>query len=271
MSESPDAYFVRLDDTHFRPTGYTGGAWAVDEQHISPMAGLIVHAVECAARDDEGVISRISLDILGVLPIDDVELRVSTIRPGRTIELVEVVVTSGGRPAVRARVWRLVRYDTSSVAGGAPAPLPAPDTVAPWSLSSLWPGGYIASLQARPIGTIVPGRGSAWLTTDVALVADEPSSELARFVALVDTANGIAVREDPAHWLYANVDLNIHLYRSPRGRWVGLDSTVIFGASGQGVTSAVLFDENGAVGRAEQLLTVRPRADAGRREAPARP
>jgi hypothetical protein len=263
MTPSPFAYFLRLDETHFRPTPYTGGAWSVHEQHISPMAGLLVHAVERAARDDAMVVSRIGIDILGVLPIDDVEVTVSTIRPGRTIELVEAVVSSAGRPAARARVWRLARYDSSAVAGGAPEPLPAPDSVASWPLSSLWPGGYITSLEARPIGQIVPGRGRAWLTTAASLVADEPASDLARFVALVDTANGIAVREDPAQWLYANVDLTIHLYRSPRGRWVGLDSTVIFGASGQGLTSAALFDEHGAVGRAEQLLTVRPR-DTGR-------
>ncbi len=259
MTASPFAYFVRLDETHFRPTPYTGGAWSVHEQHISPMAGLVVHAIERAARDESMVVSRIGIDILGILPIEDVEVTVSTVRPGRTIELVEVVVSSAGRPAVRARVWRLARYDTSSVAGGAPEPMPDPHSAAPWSLTSLWPGGYITSLEARPLGQTVPGRGRAWLTTGAALVADESASDLARFVALVDTANGIAVREDPARWLYANVDLTIHLYRSPRGRWVGLDSTVIFGARGQGLTSAVLYDEHGAVGRAEQLLTVRPR------------
>jgi hypothetical protein len=259
MTSSPLAYFVRLDETHFRPTSHTGGAWSVHEQHISPMAGLLVHAVERAAPDDSMVVSRVSIDILGVLAIDDVEVTVSRIRPGRTVDLVEAVVSSAGRPAARARVWRLARYDSSSVAAGAPEPLPSPYSVASWRLSSLWPGGYVASLEARPVGPMVPGRGRAWLTTNVALVADEPVSDLARFVALVDTANGIAVREDPARWLYANVDLTIHLYRSPQGRWVGLDATVIFGASGQGLTSAALFDEYGAVGRAEQLLTVRPR------------
>jgi hypothetical protein len=97
-----------------------------------------------------------------------------------------------------------------------------------------------------------------WLATPVALVAGEPVGELARFVGLVDTANGIAVRESPEAWMFPNVDLTIHLHRQPAGPWVGLDTTVVFGPDGCGLTTTVLHDRTGAVGRAEQLLTVRP-------------
>ncbi|EFF89683.1 conserved hypothetical protein [Streptomyces sp. e14] len=55
-----------------------------------------------------------------------------------------------------------------------------------------------------------------------------------------------------------NVDLTVHLHRRPEGGWTGLDTTVVFGPSGQGLTSTVLHDVRGPVGRAEQILTVRP-------------
>ena len=58
--------------------------------------------------------------------------------------------------------------------------------------------------------------------------------------------------------MFPNVDLSIHLYRSPVWGWVGLDTTVIFGADGVGLTSTTLHDRLGPVGRAEQILTVRP-------------
>ena len=35
-------------------------------------------------------------------------------------------------------------------------------------------------------------------------------------------------------------------------------TTVVFGPTGQGLTSSVLHDESGPVGRAEQTLTIRP-------------
>ncbi|MGX6448535.1 thioesterase family protein, partial [Patulibacter sp. S7RM1-6] len=136
---------------------------------------------------------------------------------------------------------------------------PAPASVAPADLSRRWPGGYIAALDFRPVRGPEPGRTAAWLRTDVALLPDEPVGDLARYVALVDTANGIAVRASPEEWLFPNLDLTIHLHEQPTGPWVGLDTTVIFGAGGLGLTETVLHDERGPVGRAAQSLTLRPR------------
>ncbi|WP_344936827.1 thioesterase family protein, partial [Actinoplanes nipponensis] len=247
----------------FRPTAATGGAWAVDEQHISPMTGLIVHAVEqfAAARGADGmVVARVSMDILGVLKLEEFEIRVETVRPGRTIELVEAVVIARGRPAVRARVWRLAEHDTAAVTGGQGPALPHPETATGWAMSDAWPGEFITTLDVRPIGTVGPGRTTAWVSTPLDLVAGEPVSNLARYLALVDTANGIAIRESPKEWLFPNLDLTIHLHRQPRGPWTGLDTTVVFGARGHGLTSTTLHDLDGPVGRAEQILTVRPAA-----------
>jgi hypothetical protein len=180
------------------------------------------------------------------------------VRPGRTIELLEAVAVSGGRAVLRARAWRLARHDTAVVAGGQPDPLPSPDGLPSSPLSAVWPGGYIASLDVRPLRTPEPGRATVWLATPVALIADEPVRELARFMGLVDTANGIAVRQSPKAWMFPDLDLTVHLHQQPAGPWVGLDTTVVFGPDGSGLTTTVLHDVTGPVGRAEQLLTVRP-------------
>jgi hypothetical protein len=258
----PPAYFERLAPYRFRATDHTGGAWSVTEQHISPLNGLLVHAMDRFVADrgtgDGLVTGRIAFDILGVVPIAEVDVHVEVVRPGRTIELLEAVAVSGGRPVLRARAWRLARHDTEAVAGGSPDALPSPAGLPSASLSGVWPGGYIASLEVRPLRAPEPGRATVWLATPVALVADEPASELARFVGLVDIANGIAVRESPEAWRFPNVDLTVHLHRQPAGHWVGLDTTVVFGPDGSGLTTTVLHDLTGPVGRAEQLLTVRP-------------
>lgn len=263
MDEGGGAYFERTGERRYRPTRHVGGAWSVTEQHISPMNGLVVHEVErlVAHRgDDDGkALARIGVDILGVLPMDEFELHLEVLRPGRTIELLEATVVTGDRAAVRTRIWRLARYDTDVVAGGAPDPLPPPDGLARWPLDTVWPGGYIASLDVRPLGQAAPGRTTAWIATDVELVADEEASDLARFCALIDTANGIAVRQPTDEWLFPNIEMTVHLHRQPVGRTVGLDTTVIFGPGGQGLTSSVLHDQQGPVGTAEQLLTIRPR------------
>ena len=87
---------------------------------------------------------------------------------------------------------------------------------------------------------------------------DAPVSRPAPFVGPVDTANGIAVRRSPRKRVFPNVDLTTHLHRQPAGRWEGLDTTVVSGPDGAGLTTTVLRDLTGPVGRAGRLLTVRP-------------
>ncbi|MFD4630629.1 thioesterase family protein [Streptomyces sp. NPDC058284] len=255
------SYFEPIDTHRYKPTAHASGAWSTDEQHFSPLGGLLVHAMErhLAARPETGLLmSRISFDILGRLALDECEIWVETVRPGRTIELIEAVALIAGRAVVRARAWLLASGDTTAVAGGGPDRLPAPGTLAPWAMGSVWPGGYVASVDVRPTAPPRPGRATAWLSTPLDLVAGESAGPLASFVALVDTANGIAARESPTAWIFPNVDLTIHLHRQPEGRWTGLDTTVTFGPTGQGITSTVLHDINGPVGYAQQILTVRP-------------
>jgi len=251
-------YYTRLDDTHFLPSAHVGGAWRSDEQHFAPVSGLITHALERHAEGTGLQIGRLAFEILGVIPAAVSEVVVETLRPGRTISLLEATMVVSGRPVVRARAWLLSRQDTSAVAGGVPEPMPAPARLEPWDGPGTWPGGYIASLDIRRSADATPGRACAWISTDVELLADEPVSPLARFVGLIDTANGIAVRQPPGEWMFPNLDLTVHLHRQPVGGPVGLDTRVVFGPDGVGLTSTVLHDAQGAVGRAEQILTVRP-------------
>jgi hypothetical protein len=254
------SYFERIDARRYQPTEHAGGAWNATEIHFSPLGGLVVHAMD-AHRAAEGSgtkqLGRISFDILGFLAAEVCEIDVVTLRAGRTIELVQATVTIQGRAAVIARAWFLSESDSSAVAGGAPTPIAPPDDIPQTPLSETWAGGYVASLDLRYLQPPEPGRTTAWISTAIELVAGEPSTTHASFVALVDTANGIAVRESPKEWMFPNIDLTIHLYRPPVSRWVGFDTSVIFGRTGLGTTSTVLHDTEGAVGHAEQILTVR--------------
>lgn len=254
------SYFQRTGPHRLLAGPATSGAWSTSEQHIAPLTGLVVHELEryVAARGaDDLQVARIGFEILGVIGLEEFDVTVEVVRPGRTVELLEVVVSTS-RPVLRARVWRLARRDTTKVAGGAAEPLPDPTSLDRFDLSTVWPGDYIGALEMRPVRPPEPGRTTTWVSTPVSLVPDEPVSDLARLVGLVDTANGIGVRESPEEWLFPNVDLSIHLHRQPTGPWLGLDTSTVFGDDGLGVTTSVLHDLDGAFGRAEQVLTLRP-------------
>lgn len=257
MTEHRDAYFRRTGATTFAATESTGGAWSTTEQHVSPLCGLLVHVLERDLPRPDLALARVSIDILGVVPVDEVEVTARVVRAGRTIELAEVEASYAGRAVLRARVWRLAPSDTADVAGHDLTPMPSPERSEPWEMGSLWPGGYIGSIEVRRAAGAAPGRGRAWVRSPVALVADEEVSEQATWTRLLDTANGVAVRAAPGDWGYPNVDLTYHLHRAPRGPWVGLDTAVAWGAEGVGLTSTVLHDEHGPVGTAAQVLTLR--------------
>lgn len=253
------AYFKRLSDSHFLATEYTGGAWKTDEQHIAPAIGLLTHVIERDAirRGSTLQISRLSFDILGVIPLEEVGTEVQLLRAGRTIELVEATLRHGGRPALRVRAWLMHVQDTSAIAGSTLARIPAPQELPRWDPSSVWPGRFIASIEVRRAHA-EPGRAAYWVRAGLPLLEDEALSPLARLAGVFDVANGMAVRADPRAVAFPNLDLTAHLFAVPRGEWLGFDTTVSFGANGMGLTSSTIHDEAGPIGTLAQSLTVRP-------------
>lgn len=255
------AYFVRESQNRFRPTVHVGGGWNPNEQHIAPVIGLLAHVIETDfrfRRDDDLLLSRLSCDILGTIPMEPVDVSVSVLRPGRTIELVEARVSHGGRDAVVARAWLSAAYSTGAVAGSEFPALPPLSEHERWGLDTSWPGGFVRSAEIwrRELG---PGRVSFWLRSDVALLGGEHVSPTAQMLRLIDVANGVAARAAPEDVLFPNLDLSAHLFRQPQGELVGLDTTASFGPEGAGLTHSVLHDEAGPLGVSSQILTVRPR------------
>ncbi len=256
-----DAYYQRLDAERFQPTVHVQGAWNDDEQHMAPVSGLLAHALERHEPHPGLALARVSYEILGLMRFAPTTVRVRTLRQGRTIQLLEAVASIAGRDVVRALAWRLLTQDTAAIAGGLPRAMPPPGLCAPLDATGIWTGGYIRSIEVLRGPGAAPGEGQAWIRTAIPLLEGEPVSPVAAYLGLVDTANGMNVRLDPREWAFPNVDLTVHLYRTPEGgpgRWLGLDTLVTVGAEGIGLTSTALHDERGPVGRAEQILTIRP-------------
>jgi acyl-CoA thioesterase len=254
-------YFQRLDAHRFVATDEVSGAWSTAEQHIAPALGLLAHAVELdrdERRPDRLLVGRLSYDILGTVPVDTVEVDVRLLRPGRTIELVEAALRHDGRDVVLLRAWLLRAADNAHVSGTPLPSMPPPADSPPWDPTTVWPGGFIESVEVRREQR-EPGKARYWVRSTTSLLDDEPVSDLARFAGLLDIANGMTVRASPQEVLFPNVDLTAHFFSEPRGHWVGFDTSVSFGAAGLGLTSSVLYDERGPVGTLAQVLTVRPR------------
>lgn len=260
-SIAPGSYYRHLGGDRYESTIHAQGAWNPHEQHMAPVTGIMVHALELFEPRGDMRLARLTFDILGLIPAGEFTIETTLLRPGRTIELLQAELIAGGRTAVRATAWRLQSNDTTSVEAYEDEPLPGVKEAEPWDGMSMWPGGFIKTLQGRAVAGHRPGRGRAWLHSNHTMLdGGEPASPLVRLLGLADSSNGISARlkPEPGGWMFPNVDLSIHLYRDPVGEWLGLDTTVSLSGDGVGLTSSVLHDEQGPFGRSEQILTVRP-------------
>lgn len=245
----------------YMPNIHAQGAWNEHEQHMAPVTGVLCAELERHAPRDDVRVGRISLDILGLIAFDEFAITTATIRAGRTIELVESRLQAQGKTCVVARSWRMATTDSRAIAAledGAAAT--SPQALAPWAGMAHWGGGYIASIETRTDPrSHRAGRGLVWVHNALEMVEGQATSDFVRLMGMVDTANGVAPRlQNEGRWAFPNLDLQIHLYRLPRGQWLGMDAMQQFGEDGIGLSSAVLYDAVGSFGRSEQILTLRP-------------
>ena len=256
------AYFERLSPTRFRATEQTQGAWDATQMHVAPVIGLLTHVIEThrdARRDDGHALTRISVDILGTMPVGELDVDVRVLRAGRTIELVEATLAHAGRTALVARAWLQQKYHTAAVQWSGIAPIPGPDELEPFEPASGWAGTFARTIDGRR-RIFEPGRGQVWLKLRLPLLEDEPVSTTAQVLGVADIANGMTPRLAPDVASYPNLDLTVHLFREPVTAWAGFDTAVSIGADGIGLTRTALHDIHGPIGTSAQVLTVRMRA-----------
>lgn len=266
MTPSPEldstskSYYRPLGEHRYLPTLHAQGAWQSHEQHMAPVSGLLMHCLEELDPRSDLQVGRVTYDILGLIPATESVVECRTLRRGRTIQLDEATMSVEGRPVVRATVWRLAVGDSAAVAGNEPPLMPRPDDLPVWDGRTRWGGGFISSLEFRAGDAALPGVGQVWVRSTKTLVEGVESTALASYLGLVDTANGVSTLVEPVDWMFPNTDLTVHLHRAPApvDGWVGLQTHVTFGPTGLGITSTVLHDQRGPVGRAQQILTVRP-------------
>ncbi len=217
--------------------------------------------LELLPAEVPSLISRVTIEILGPVPVADLEVSASIERPGRSVELLAGEIRAGDRPVVRARAWRIVRSDTSTVAASLTAPLAPPSDGKPISRPGDWGSGYLDAMEWRSLrGSFEePGPATIWGRQRVELVPGEEPTGLQRLLTVADSGNGVSNRLSPRRWWFINTELTVHIYREPEGEWIALDAATAIGPHGVGSARSTLYDEHGPVGSGAQALMVRPR------------
>jgi hypothetical protein len=246
----------------FVATAATAGPWSPQAQHGGPPSALAARAMELHEPDDGQRLSRVAVDILRPVPVGKVSVRVQTVRPGRRVTLLSVVLEAGGQEVLQARGWRLARPagPVPDIGTGGTVP-PIPAQSAPPEFRRAHTAGYLSAIEWRFVtggGFREHAAGSAWTRPRIPLLPGEQASPMSRALLVADSGSGVAAALDPLRFQYINVDLTVILPRDPAGEWLLLDSVTTIGATGTGLAESAILDPAGQCGRAMQTLLVAP-------------
>ena len=204
-------------------------------------------------------LARITVEILGAVPIGEMEVETAVERPGRSVELLAGEVRADGRAVLRARAWRVLRSPVGTEDGpGAGRHCPTPGAPPP-TLGETF--GYAHAVEWRWVSGGWDERGPAtvWTRMRIPLVEGEEPTPRQRVMVVADSGNGASNVLDWGRYLFINTELTVHFVREPVGEWVCLDAETRIGEGGAGLASSVLSDRSGPVARGAQALLVAPR------------
>jgi acyl-coenzyme A thioesterase PaaI-like protein len=257
-------YEPREGDT-FGSTSATAGPWNPQAQHGGPPAALLGRALEGIDEGTPRVIGRITMDLLGPIPVAPLSISSSVLRPGRTVSLRQAeLLDESGRVLARAQGWAFPATEHGEgPSAGSDVPLEhGPDDGHLEDPPPSWHRGYLDAVEWKWVEGAVtrPGPAVVWMRPLLPLVPGEDMSPLQRLLTCVDSASGASAALDPAEWNFLNTDLTVHVVRPPVGEWVCLKARTTLGGGAVGVAASEVYDERGLVARSAQALLVTPRS-----------
>jgi hypothetical protein len=247
----------------FESTDLTRSNWDPQIQHGSPPLALMTKMIE-ELSDRTGAtglrIGRVSMDILGAIPVAPVRVRAWVERPGSRIallaaEMVAARPSGADRAVARTSAWLLATSDTADVATDRYPPLVEGEAD---PIPHSWEGapGYLEAISWRTQRDDDNGSAVAWMSPLAHLVDAEEMTQTQRLALVVDCANGAGAALDPAAFVFMNTDTAMHLHRIPVGNDFALRARGSIGPDGIGVTTADIFDRQGFIGTCAQMLLV---------------
>lgn len=250
----------------FTPTELARGPWDPDACHGGPPTGLLVRALEHALPKMR--LARIAVDLGRSVPMAGFTIATDVTRAGRATANTTAALVDGDG-SVRARAFGIhvavapVPVFEASMDNGQVVTPRLADSVPGQFPAGRIPDqpGFRDGVEMRyPVGEDHgPGPSTVWMRT-VALLPDEEMSPFQRISPLADCTNAFSRHAETFEVQFVNTDLLIALHRDPVGEWMGSRTTAVWQPTGNGLAEAVLFDDEGPVGRALETLLLRSAA-----------
>jgi acyl-CoA thioesterase len=258
-----------VENDLFLPGPLAGGPWDPNALHGGAPAALIVTELE-RMLPQQLAVGRLSFELLRPVPSAPLTLSVEAVRPGRRVQEFAVELRHDGELVCRASALALQPVPSEAIGQTktnlheqSPARrLASPDSpdVQPFEVDGPLRPAFASAIEMRWISKPWRrGPAQLWMRLRAPVLPGAPASPLATLVAASDFGNGVSAELRFDEFIFINADLVVHLWRPPRGEWIGLDARTLLYEDGAGVAESVLHDVHGPVGRAFQTLVVQPR------------
>jgi Acyl-CoA thioesterase C-terminal domain/Acyl-CoA thioesterase N-terminal domain len=265
----PDTFFTveagAGDGEWFVPTDFARGPWDPDACHGGPPTALLARALERALPDVR--LARLTVELVRPVPMAGFAIETELVKAGRATGTTRatIVDADGGVRALATGMHVATSpaalFPTRLDNSGAHTPRLAEAEPGPFPIGRLRHDrpAFNRSVEMRypPGQNAGPGATTVWMRT-IALLPGEDPSPFQRTCPLADCGNAFSRHADPTQVQFINTDLTIALHRDPVGDWLGSQVSSHWQPSGVGLADALLFDAEGAVGRALQTLLLRP-------------
>jgi hypothetical protein len=196
-------------------------------------------------------------------PVGNPAGRIDPAEPGRRVKLAEARMITDGRVAVTARTWHIATGDRPPATGeeqAAPPPVPPRPASQPFypGLDD-WGSGRSIEWRFTRGGFDSLGAADVWARVRLPLVGGVPLTGQDRRLIAADSANGLSLSLPLEQWFSIPSAMTATLLRPPAGEWVHLVCRTYLSDVGVGLAHADLFDPDGLIGEAAQLLLVQKR------------
>src|ERR1035441_9537591 len=95
----------------FRPTAFALGPWTPEHLHGGPVAGLIAREAQRCEPDDRLRVARLTIELIRPVSLAPISVEARLIRPGRKVQLVEVIARQDGVEVALGRALRIRTAD----------------------------------------------------------------------------------------------------------------------------------------------------------------
>lgn len=249
-------FFFHEDGGRMQPSELCRSPWSKDAINGVALGALLAHGFEEPLRAGNMHLSRLTIDILGSVPREPLELRVETVRSGRQFALWQAeLIDRSGRAGARAHA-QFVRSATTPELPDALA-WPLPEELGE-SLENMPKGFFGGAAQVKPVrgGVTENGPGTLWAKTNVEIIAGSALTPLTRAAILSDWGNGLGSVLPRERYTFANLDIGINFLRMPEGEWLLIDSHTFSAGNGHGLVRNVFGDQHGIYAHGYQTIFV---------------